>query len=175
MRTVSAALACLALSSSGCSTLVAVQGIDLMDLKTRAMVHETFGEPAEVRAVGGELREVYSTRRKVADGGNALGYVFLDVVTAGTVEVVLLPYELGKAGYHCIRGQRVEFTYDAADAVTQVSYNGLYPQMRLGSGYGFAEVTPQEFRKSPNDMDRVGAVFGAALPEGQAHDRYLKR
>ena len=82
------------------------------------MVHETFGEPAEVQAVGGKLREVYATRRKVADSGNMLGYVLLDVVTAGAAEVVLLPRELGKAAHHCVKGQRIEFTYDQADKVT---------------------------------------------------------
>ena len=118
MRTVSAVLACLALSSSGCAAFVATRGTELTELKTRAMVHETFGEPAEVQAVGGKLREVYATRRKVADSGNMLGYVLLDVVTAGAAEVVLLPRELGTASHHCVKGQRIEFTYDQADKVT---------------------------------------------------------
>ena len=126
MRTVSAVLACVALSSSGCSTLVAGRGVRLHELTTRAAVHETLGEPTEVRAIDGKLREIYSTRRKVADTGHNLGYVIFDVYTVGLAEVVFLPYELGKVGYHGLKGQRVEFTYDA-DAVTQVTYNGLYP------------------------------------------------
>ena len=175
MRTVSALLACVALSSSGCSTLVARQGVCLTDLKTRGAVREALGEPAEVLTVGGQSREVYATRRKVADTGRVLGYFIFDVYTVGLAEVVFLPYELGKASYHKLKGQRVEFTYDSADAVTQVSYNGMVPVPRYGSGFGFAAVTPEYFRKSPNQADAEGAALGPALVAGQAHDRYLTR
>ena len=144
MRTVSAVLACVALSSSGCSTLVAGRGVRLHELTTRAMVHETLGEPTEVQAIAGKLREVYSTRRKVTDTGRVLGYFIFNVYTAGLAEVVFLPYELGKAGYHNLKGQRVEFTYDDAFTVTQVTYNGMYPVPRYGGGHSFAEIPPNQ-------------------------------
>ena len=175
MRTVSAVLTCVALSSSGCSTLVAGRGVCLQKLTTRAAVHEVLGEPTEVRAVGGQLRDVYATRRKVADTGSVLGYTILDVYTLGLAEAVILPYELGKAGYNGLKGQRVEFTYDHADVVTQVSYNGMVPVPRYGGGYGFTAVTPDSFRKSPSQTDADGAVLGPALDAGHTHDRYLRR
>ena len=175
MQTAFVVLACLALSSPGCAFYLANQGTELANLRTRAAVHEAFGEPAEVRAVGGDLREVYLTRRKVARNSNMLSHIMMDVITLGAAEVVLVPCELGRAGYHCVKGQRIEFTYDAADAVTLVSYNGLYSASILGPGWYFTEVTPQYFGKSPSKADALGAVLGAALPGGHAHNQYLKR
>ncbi len=140
VRAVTVAVAGLTLSS-GCASSVAGKGTNLAHLTTRFQVHEALGEPTDIQSAEGRVTDVYSTRRKIAEPGNGMSYVALDLATLGLAEVVLLPYELGKACHRSLAGQRLEFTYDRAGGVTEVRFNGLFLEDRWQSGYSFTRKT----------------------------------
>jgi YD repeat-containing protein len=108
--------------------MIASCGKDLSPLETKADVRAQLGDPVAIGVEDGAPFEEYRTRRKISRSGAppycGPGYAMLGIMTCGTVELILVPYELYLVGSGALLGQRLRFTYDTADRVTRVTLDG---------------------------------------------------
>jgi len=114
----------LALTSSGCSALIARTGQDIRQLKTRDEVRTSFGAPvASDDAFVGAFDE-FRTRRKIAAPKTAVLVAHMGVATLGLFELFAFPSIAGETLRAAIVGQQIRFEYAADGAVRDMRIDG---------------------------------------------------
>jgi hypothetical protein len=127
MRLVCWLLLVSALFSSGCAMMIATTGKDLTKLKTKNDLHAWLGEPEKAGVENGQEFEEFRTRWKIADRTTRYvgpGYAMGLVITCGTCDLVLVPYELYLIGQRTVLGQTIRVTYNQKGEVTGESLDG---------------------------------------------------
>ena len=123
------------LLQSGCSSLIALSGVDLAALKTQEEVRAKFGNPLNNGVSNGESFDTFCSRSKFRDAQGACGDLMFFGMTMGLSEFFMVPIELYQLGQATLRAHEVRFTYNALGRVT-----GAYV---VGKSVG--EVPTEEF------------------------------
>jgi hypothetical protein len=123
--------------SSGCAQMIASCGKDIDCLHTRKEAHALLGEPAaigiadelnEPAATGIALHEEFHPRMPIAED-LGYGYVLGDMLTLGTLDLCVVPFEIYVKCRKMLVGQTICVNYDASNAVKRIELDGhpLHP------------------------------------------------
>jgi hypothetical protein len=148
------------LLQSGCSSMIAVSGVDLAALKTQEEVRAKFGDPIDNGIGKDESFDTFRSRSKYRDPMGVSSDLMAFGMTLGLSELVMVPAELYKLARATLFGQDVRFTYNAAGQVTEVSVDGkwvggtaIYDSCRMYREHfeHLAAELQQKRAESPND------------------------
>jgi hypothetical protein len=117
--------AVIALSSTGCAAYIAGSGADLSRYTTRDQVRASFGEPIKSNTNDDEASEDFRCRVRLAENARAVMLMHSSLYSLGLADLVYVPVETGRVGWHALFGYDVHFQYDAAGKVKSYTIDGL--------------------------------------------------
>lgn len=117
-------LAAVAVTSAGCSAMVAGRGKRLDTLIAREDVRQDFGSPVTSGVVDGQPYDEFRSYRKISEGWKGEYLVIGNVATLGLGEFVWLPRELFVAARGKIVGRTIRVIYGSDGSVARVLLDG---------------------------------------------------